>query len=322
MTALIGELDAVDGVAVLVDSGVEALGRSLAESLDAKVCMVVGSGEHGKTMETVVALSSQLLLNGIGRRGVLVSVGGGVVTDLGGFVSGIYMRGIRCIHVPTTMLAMCDASLGGKCGVDLAGSKNMLGLIKQPDIIAVDPEVLDSLPDAAFRDGLVEVMKKALILDAEIFAQLDGNLKALLAREQDAVDSCLASAISMKMGVVVADEKEAERRMLLNFGHTVGHAMETLSDFSLSHGEAVALGMVEETMLLSPEVAPIVKDVLHRMGLRTQMEDPAWSRTDLWQEMQRDKKVADGMVRVAVPVQVGRGEVRELTEKRYLQDGI
>ena len=283
--------------------------------------MPVIGGESGKTLATVEALATSMLESGVGRRSVVVSVGGGVVTDIGGFLAGIFMRGVGCIHVPTTLLAMCDAAVGGKCGVDLGGAKNMLGVIRQPQAIVIDPDVLSTLSDRDYLDGLVEVVKIALMLDADVHRVLRKEMVRLLQRQPSALDWCIEVAVLLKMSLVVADEKEAGRRMLLNFGHTVGHAIETLTHFSVSHGEAVALGMVEEVRLLVPELHQDVKQIIESMGLRAEL-DPSWDRERLWATMQLDKKVAAGVVRVAVPSETGKGCVRELTKERFLDHGI
>lgn len=321
LPSFLADFEDVDDVVVIFDPAVEDRAQQLATDLDAACCLPVIGGEAGKTLESVQALASQMLSFGVGRRAILISVGGGVVTDVGGFLAGIYMRGIRCVHVPTTLLGMCDAALGGKCGVDLGGSKNMLGVIRQPSAVVVDPDVLSTLSDTAFKDGVVEVVKKAFVLNAHIVSELEESMTALLQRDTDVVDRCVKAAITMKMSVVASDEKEGGRRMLLNYGHTVGHAIETITDFSVSHGEAVALGMVEETRLLAPDVAPLVESLLNQMGLRTDLE-PDWTRKSLWTEMQRDKKVADRRVRIAVPEKVGVGVIRELTEERFLNHGV
>ncbi len=321
MRELVRRENDVDDVVVLFDPTVGSVARRIADSVDAACVLEVRDGESGKTLQQVESLTTAMLSKGIGRRTLLVSVGGGVVTDLGGFLGGVYMRGVRCIHVPTTMLAMCDAALGGKCGVDLGGAKNMVGVIRQPHSIVVDPEVLETLPDSAFVDGVVEVVKKALMLNSEVYAELKQNMANLLRRDASVVDRCIGAAIAMKMQVVVNDEREAGRRMLLNFGHTVGHAIETLTDFAVSHGQAVALGMIEETRLLSPSWTAEVTAILTQMGMPTEL-DPNWGRPELWTLMQRDKKIAESRVRVAVPSAIGEGTVLELTKERFLNHGV
>lgn len=309
LAELLAVVGSFESAAVLFDPAVAAVANQTAARIAARVAIAVAGGERAKTLERAGQLGRQLLDAGLTRRSVLVVVGGGSLTDLGGFVASIYLRGIACVLVPSTLLAMCDAAIGGKNGVDVAGVKNIFGTITAPRAVLIDATLLDTLPDAALQDGLVEVVKKGAMLDAELFAWLELEVERVLAREPAAIDRALQTAVQRKLEVVADDEREAGRRMLLNYGHTVGHGLETLSGFALSHGRAVAIGMVAESIMTGDiGVARRIAALLARMAMPTSL--PAVDRDALWAVMTRDKKVAAGEVRVAVPDAIGHGRVR------------
>jgi len=224
------------GVVVVHDAALAEVATRIGADLGAAAILPVDEGEAAKRLEVVGALAERMHEAGATRATVMVAVGGGTITDLAGFVASIYLRGIPFVSCPTTTLAMCDAALGGKNGVDHCGLKNRLGTIRQPDAIVMDVDWLRSLPDEMFREGIVEVVKKAAVLDAERFAELEQLAPALLQREDDATERTIAMAVDMKMEVVLADEREGDRRRALNAGHTIGHAIESLAAGSLRHG--------------------------------------------------------------------------------------
>ena len=207
------------------------------------------AGESSKSRESWARLTDALLKDGFGRDSAIVSLGGGVTGDLAGFVAATYLRGIPWLQVPTTLLAMLDASVGGKTGVDTPAGKNLVGAFHQPTAVVMDPEVLISLPPAELRSGLAEAVKHAAILDTDHFTWLGQSVEGILAREPATIESLLRRNVGIKASVVQADEREGGQRAILNAGHTIGHAVEHASGFSLSHGEAVAIGLVAEARL-------------------------------------------------------------------------
>lgn len=207
------------------------------------------SGEASKSRATWCRLTDDLLERGFGRDSAIVSLGGGVTGDVAGFVAATFHRGIPWLQVPTSLLAMLDASVGGKTGVDTPAGKNLVGAFHQPSAVILDPAVLGSLPPAEFGNGLAEAVKHAAIVDREHFAWLDARVEEILARDSVTIEDLLRQNVGIKAAVVQADEHEAGRRAILNAGHSIGHAVEFASGFSLSHGESVAIGLVVEARI-------------------------------------------------------------------------
>ncbi len=231
------------------------------------------AGEWNKTRETWAALSDRMLGAELGRDCAVVACGGGVVGDVAGFVAATYLRGVPYVQLPTTLLAMIDSSIGGKTGVDVPRGKNLLGAFHQPRLVVADLEVLDSLPPAQLAAGMAEAVKHGVIADALYFEFLEAAASALLARDAAALERAVTRSIEIKAEVVSADEREAGRRAILNFGHTVGHAVEAAAKFAVLHGEAVAIGMACEAQLAetlaiaTPGTAARVRGLLERFGL-------------------------------------------------------
>ncbi|HSG48273.1 MAG TPA: 3-dehydroquinate synthase, partial [Longimicrobiales bacterium] len=207
------------------------------------------AGEREKTRRNWAALTDRLLEEGLGRDGGVVAVGGGVVGDLAGFVAATFMRGIPVVQLPTSLLAMIDASVGGKTGVDTRAGKNLVGAFHPPSLVLVDPQVIATLPREERAQGLVEAVKHGAILDEGYGDQVAGLAPAILAGDPDAVQGVVHRSVEIKAQVVGDDEHEAGLREILNFGHTVGHALERAGGYSLSHGTAVAQGMLWEARL-------------------------------------------------------------------------
>ena len=205
----------------------------------------VNPGEDSKKLEVIEMLASQLLTAGIDRSGFILAIGGGVVCDIAGFLAAIFMRGIRCGYVSTTLLSQVDASTGGKNGVNLGSNKNMLGTIRQPEFVVCDPEMLLTLQEEEYLSGLAELIKTAVIGDRKLFDTIEKNSDEILARETDLLVNLVSDSVRFKGKVVSEDENETGLRRILNFGHTFGHAIEMLS--GVRHGYAVASGMVLAT---------------------------------------------------------------------------
>lgn len=244
----LGQIKAAPNYVIVTDSNMaDLLGEDILKILmDAGLKAELVSfqaGEASKHMDTVVNLARQLVGLGAERQTCLIALGGGVVGDITGFLASIYMRGVPFVQIPTTLLAQVDSSVGGKTGVDLPEGKNLLGTFSQPRLVVADIGVLGTLPASEIRNGLSEVVKYAAIRDVELFDFLEKNVNNVISLEPDACIEVVMRSCQNKADVVVADEKEAGLRRILNFGHTVGHAIETASNYSIFHGEAVSMGM-------------------------------------------------------------------------------
>lgn len=237
---------------IITDSNlVDTIGLDLKQRLEAADVAVtmfrIPAGEQYKTRETKQALEDQLLEHRFGRDTCLIAVGGGVVTDLVGFVAATFCRGIPVMYVPTTLLAMVDASIGGKTGVDTPFGKNLIGAFYQPSAVFMDLNVLSSLPVKEFRNGIVEMLKHGLIRDKVLFQTLQSHAHGM--NEPSFLLETIYNSCVIKKNIVEQDERDAGLRNLLNFGHTIGHVIEAIEGFQLSHGEAVAIGMIVEAHL-------------------------------------------------------------------------
>ena len=268
------------------------------------------SGEWNKTREQWSSLTDQLLAAGLGRDSAVIAFGGGVSGDLAGFVAATYLRGIPYVHLPTTLLAMIDSSIGRKTGVDVPAGKNLVGAFHQPRVVVADIDYLATLPRAQMASGVAEAIKHGVIRDAAYFASLE-DARPILARELGPLEALVRRSIEIKTAVVAADEREVGMRAILNFGHTVGHAVEALSGFDLLHGEAVAIGMATEARIA--EASGIASDGLHRAivamleryALPTAIPD-SLSTASILDAMLSDKKSREGRVRFALPTMIGR----------------
>lgn len=238
-------------IALVCDSNVDPLhGRALARAcreagLDV-ISVVFPAGEASKTREEWARLTDALLTEGLGRDACVVAIGGGVTTDLGGFVAATYLRGIPVIQVPTSYLAMIDASVGGKTGVDVDAGKNLVGAFHPPAAVVADTALLSTLPARERREGLVEAVKHGAILDRAHLETIQERRGELLDADDGAASEIVLASVALKARVVSEDEREGGYRQILNFGHTIGHALEAASEYALGHGSAVGLGMLAE----------------------------------------------------------------------------
>jgi 3-dehydroquinate synthase len=268
------------------------------------------AGEAAKIMETVIDLCQQLVDHGFDRKSLLLAVGGGVVGDITGFAAAIYLRGIHYIQVPTTLLAQVDSSIGGKTGVDLPSGKNLLGAFHQPLLVVSDPNLLNTLPLVAKLDGLAEVIKAALIADLELFSILEREGPAIIETDNPQLETVIVRACEVKCQVVSQDEHEAGLRRILNFGHTLGHAVEAASDYNISHGQAVAAGMSVAIRFsrqwagLSAEEADRASSLIRKFGLPTKLPENLDSET-LLNALQRDKKIQAGICHFVLISKIG-----------------
>lgn len=275
---------------------------------------MVPAGESNKTRDAWARLTDQMLAKGFGRDSAVIALGGGVVGDLAGFVAGTFMRGIPVVQVPTTLVAMVDASIGGKTGVDTFAGKNLVGVFHPPAAVIIDPQTLGTLPLREMRAGLAEIVKHGVIADEPYLRQVASSVPEVLSSAGGSVsDSMLAlivRSVEIKAEIVSRDEREEGLRKTLNFGHTIGHAVELVSGYSLLHGEAVAIGMalegrLAETIGVAPTgTAATISSVLRTAGLPTEL--PAGiDRDALIKAMRADKKGLSGKTRLALPSRIG-----------------
>ena len=314
--SLVHELAPHDRCALVVDPDVMAIhGEQVRHALhDAGYVIAthaLSGGEAAKTLDTVREAYDVLLDARLERRSPVVALGGGVTGDVTGFIAATYLRGVPFVQCPTTLLAMVDASVGGKVGVNLPQGKNLVGAFHQPVVVVIDPLVLQTLPPRELRCGLAECIKHSVIRDADLFDWTDQHLPAIQAMKPDALVELLTRNVQIKADVVMADEKEAGERAHLNFGHTFGHAIEATCGYGqILHGEAVSLGMLAaaafaaERGLCDAAVRTRLEAVLDRVGLPTRAELP--DDATLFAAMQHDKKVADDRIRLVLPAEIGR----------------
>ena len=296
-----GQVGKLYGAAV-----VDALGRA---GLKAEL-FTFPAGEWNKTRETWTAMSDRMLGHRFGRDAAVVALGGGVVGDVAGFVAATYLRGIPYVQVPTSLLAMIDSSIGGKTGVDVPAGKNLVGAFHQPRFVLADLDVLRTLPPAQLAAGVAEALKHGVIADEEYFDRVEREHGAVAAHDTVILEYVVRRSVEIKGEVVARDEREAGLRAVLNFGHTVAHAIEASSKFEASHGEAVAIGMVVEARLgealgvTATGTAERITRALERHHLPLALP-PHATTAQLMDAMRLDKKARDAELRFALPARVG-----------------
>jgi len=277
------------------------------------VVLEMNDGEPAKHLATVEQLAEQMVQAGADRKSLVVALGGGVVGDSAGFLAAIFLRGVPVVQIPTTLLAQVDASIGGKTGVNLKGGKNLVGAFHQPRTVLVDPDVLSTLDDREFRAGLFESLKCGVIRDKALFEFMVRKSPQILQRNKAALQKIITDSIRVKAQVVSADEKESDLRRILNFGHTVGHALEAATGYShFLHGEAVALGMIAAADIASSagicpqEVADQIKAAIQAYGPLPKVtcaSDAVLSR------LSADKKTVAGAVHFVLPQKIGKVKI-------------
>ncbi|MEY2428034.1 MAG: 3-dehydroquinate synthase [Verrucomicrobiota bacterium] len=293
----------------------KAAQRALVKAGFEPILITVASGETAKSLKTVQTCCDQLAKNRLERKSFIVALGGGVVGDLAGFVAATYLRGIAFVQVPTTLLAQVDSSVGGKVGVNLTAGKNLVGSFHQPRLVLCDLDTLASLPPREYRAGLAEVIKYGIIHDATLFERLEREMPKLLQRDTKTLGAIVARCCEIKAEVVREDETESGLRVILNFGHTIGHALEAISRYGkYLHGEAIAIGQVAAARL-SARVSGLSKDSVERIaklfreaGLPTELRLSAVERKGLFSAMQLDKKVSNGEIKFVLARRIGTVE--------------
>jgi 3-dehydroquinate synthase len=300
---------------IMDDRVAEVYGELVTESLHgaglAVETLVFPHGEASKSLHSVADLAGRLASLGIDRQDALIALGGGVTGDLAGFLAATYMRGIPYVQVPTTLLAQVDSSVGGKTGVDIIEGKNLIGVFHQPRAVYVDIAVLRTLPREELLGGLAEVIKYGVIRDGAFFDFLENHRQAILDLQPEVITHTISTCCRIKAEVVAEDEREGGMRRILNYGHTIGHAVEGASDFTIIHGLAVAIGMVAaarlavaQGLLSEPDKERIVT-LLKAYGLPVAVPG-ALSRTRIKRYLLTDKKAVGGRLHFVLPTTIGR----------------
>jgi 3-dehydroquinate synthase len=268
------------------------------------------AGEASKTRRVRDEIEDGMIELGAGRDTALVALGGGVVGDITGFVAATFNRGVPYVQIPTTLVGMVDSAIGGKTGINHPAGKNLIGAFHHPSAVYIDVDYLKTLPPRHFSSGMAEVVKYGVIADRRLFELLEAHLDRIVERDPEVMPRIIESCCRIKGKVVMEDPRESNRRKILNFGHTVGHALETLSGYRLAHGEAVSIGMVAEARiacragLLSGKAAGRIVDLLTRLGLPITLPQPL-DPASILEVAHRDKKARLGKVAYALPVRIG-----------------
>lgn len=289
-------------VLIVTDGGVPAeYAQKIASQSQNPFIEIFPQGEEHKNIQTYQSLLQRMVKEGFSRSDCVVAVGGGVCGDMAGFAAASYMRGIVFYNVPTTLLSQVDSSIGGKVAIDFDGYKNIVGAFHQPKGVLIDPDVLQTLPPRRIADGMAEVIKMAATCDADLFQFIEEN------EPMQSIETIIEGVLKIKKNVVEQDPKEQGLRRVLNFGHSVGHAIESTTGFSvLYHGECVALGML---VMAVPEVRDRLKKVLKKVGLPTEY---SYDSIRIIEAMKMDKKVSDGTLTVVTVPKIGSFEFKKI----------
>ncbi len=316
------------GTAVVTSAVVAPLYlKAVKNALGAVAEVVVPDGEQSKSWQGVEQVVDALLKARLGRDGLVIALGGGVIGDLAGFAAAVYQRGVPFVQVPTTLLAQVDSSVGGKTAINHALGKNMIGAFHQPRAVISDVATLDTLPDRELRSGIAEVIKHGFALDAAFVDWLESNMEKILKRDHVALAHAIRRSCELKARIVGEDEREAGARALLNFGHTFGHAIEAGTGYGAwLHGEAVAVGMVMAAelslrkKLLKESEVDRLRALLKRAGLP--VKGPALAPQQLLDLMALDKKAAKGSTRFVLLEGIGRAALRADVEPATVREAI
>ncbi|MCA9374082.1 3-dehydroquinate synthase [Candidatus Peregrinibacteria bacterium] len=320
--------------AIITDTNV---GKLYGQTLNAKMAakgiqseiITFPSGDQSKRLEIVEKIANRMLRKKFDRYDAVITLGGGVAGDLGGFVASIYMRGISYIHIPTSVVAMCDSSIGGKTGVNLEGGKNLIGRIEQPEAVFIDPSLLKTLPESDFITGMAEVLKYGAIMDSGLFKLLEKSYPQIQKRNRNILNKIIERSVKNKVSVIQKDVNEKGLRKILNYGHTLGHALEKMSNYKISHGEAIALGMkvVNIMAVQQSQLSQGDNDRINNLIDRYQIIHPKNIATihhrnshKLWNLMNSDKKAKSGSIQFVIPTSIGKHLIAtSFTQKDFTQ---
>lgn len=322
------DFSAFSSVFLLVDNNVyeiyiDEIRGIFGEELRGGRYLIFPASEKNKNLEWVGRIGEKMLSSGLDRRSLLIALGGGVVTDIGGLAASMYMRGIDFVSVPTTLVGQIDASLGGKCGVNLASAKNILGLFSLPRKVIVDIGFLVSLTGSQMRDGMVELLKIAAVADSDLFSKLESIRWDLMGANDSLKMELIERSAGLKLAVVKRDFRESGCRMILNFGHTTGHAIEACTGYGMiSHGQAIAIGILVATEL-SASLCGFPSGSRERLksAVRSLMKEinPMDAGGDeLWERIQFDKKKDQGKVKFALLENLGKPQIRTVSQDQFL----
>jgi len=310
------------------DNVADLFGERLLESLQKSdiqaEIIIFPKGEASKNLATIAELASTLARMGFDRKDGLLALGGGVTGDITGFLAACYMRSIPYAQVPTTLLAQVDSSVGGKTGVDIPEGKNLVGAFYQPKAVFIDSQVLQLLPQAELLNGLAEVIKYGVIFDRDFFRFLEMSHRNILALDLQVLEDVIARCCKIKAAVVESDEKESDFRRILNFGHTIGHAVEAVSGYMLAHGSAVAMGMVAASELavlkgfLDRREKERIENLLHQFGLPVAIPEE-YDRSRIQKSLLADKKTIGGRVFFVLPTTIGKVIITDEIETAMLE---
>lgn len=318
---VVGQIGSLtNGNLIVTDENIAKLHAETIKKLNTKI-VVVPAGEEHKNLETVHHLWKSFLENGLDRKSTVIALGGGVIGDMTGFAASTYMRGIDWVAMPTTLLSMVDASLGGKTGFDLPEGKNLIGAFHPPKLVLADVIFLKTLPERELISGMAEVVKHGIISDPELFELCKNGLDWVKGN----LESIVKRAMAVKIKVIEADPYEKGFRAALNLGHTVGHAVELVSKFELRHGEAIAIGMAVEAKysaqigLTSQSIVEAIESTLKKLNLPTEI--PAgFSKEEIIKAMRVDKKKNAKTIRFALPVEIGKVELIDVDDLESVID--
>jgi len=294
----------------------DALERNLTKEGFRVTVLLVPDGEEQKSLEVAGRLYTELASCYVERMTPVLALGGGVIGDLAGFVAATYLRGVPLVQIPTTLLAQVDSSIGGKVAVNLGQVKNIVGAFYQPKLVISDISTLKTLPAKEFTNGLAEVIKYAMACDQELFTFIEQNLDRVKSLDDEVLGEVVFRSAKIKAGIVEKDEKDLGLRAVLNYGHTVGHAIESAADFKIGHGEAVAVGMLAAASIshklgmLDENAITRLRNVVERAGLPVKMPDLEVDR--MVQAIKHDKKILSGKIRFVLPKLIGETLITEV----------
>jgi len=299
--------------------GFASVGRAL-------VVLPMPDGEAAKRLATVEKLASRMVVAGADRRSVVLAFGGGVVGDVSGFLASIFMRGIPVVQLPTTLVAQVDSAIGGKTGVNLTEGKNLIGTFHQPVAVLSDPEVLTTLPEREFRSGLFEAMKYGVIRDASIFDLMESRREAILRREGDLLERLIVDCVNVKADVVSADEREGGERRILNFGHTIGHTLESATKYKhFLHGEAVGWGMIAAALVgreMGITDAATAERIIALVMSYGPLPEVGTDGKRVLRLLQSDKKTVGGVPHFILASAIGKVEVANNVSKEAVLKAV
>ena len=285
------------------------------------------AGENSKNVDSILTIVKKLIDLGVDRSSALIALGGGVTGDITGFIASIYMRSIPCIQIPTSLLAQVDSSIGGKTGIDLPEGKNLLGTFFQPSMVFIDLQFLNTLPDGEFNNGLSEIVKYGIIDDIELFNLLERETDGIKKRSPDLLETIVGRSCKIKKGIVEIDERDMGVRRILNFGHTIGHAVEAESEYKISHGNAVSVGMIASAIIseklnhLSSEDRDRIEHLIRSVGLLDHIPESI-STKGILSKIRTDKKKRGDSIHFVLLKKIGVPFINGSVEEALIRETI